>query len=97
MYNINQSVGGRAGNVDLPRLSMDRGYLQYGVGVNKKFTDRFSGYFQVVLRNVGRNGVGLQMGFQWKLGKGSKAKTSKGNVTPELKKTQITINGNRVQ
>ena len=94
MYNINQAVGGRAGNVSLPHVSMDRGYIQYGVGVNKKFTDRFSGYLQAVIRNVGRNGIGLQMGFQWKLGKGgSKNLDKKGNVTPSLKETKITING----
>jgi outer membrane autotransporter protein len=96
MYNINQSVGGRAGNVNMPRISMDRGYIQYGIGVNKKFTDRFSGYFQTVIRNVGRNGIGLQMGFQWKLGKGSskgKITQSRGNVTPQLPKARITING----
>ena len=84
MYNINQSVGGRAGNVDMPSVHMDHGYLQYGLGVNKKFSDRFSGYFQTVIRNVGRNGIGLQLGFQWLLGKGSSdssKSTTKGKKT----------------
>lgn len=69
MYNINQSIGGRAGNVYLPRMSMDHGYIQYGIGASKKFTDRFSGYIQAVLRNAGRTGVGLQAGFEISLGK----------------------------
>ena len=93
MYNVNQAVGGRAGNINMPHMSMDRGYLQYGLGINKKFTDRFSGYFQTVIRNVGRNGVGLQLGFQWKLGKGSSNHNTKGNVTPQLPKAKITVNG----
>ena len=39
MYNLNGAVGGRAGNVDLPHLYMDRGYIQYGFGFTKRFTD----------------------------------------------------------
>lgn len=72
IYNVNQSVGGRAGNVQLPGVHVDRGYLQYGLGFNKKFSDRFSGFFQVVIHNVGRNGVGLQMGFNWTFGESKK-------------------------
>lgn len=94
MYNVNQSVGGRAGNVGLPHVHMDRGYLQYGIGVNKTFTDRFSGYFQTVIRNVGRTGIGLQLGFNWALGKGGNNNNMRG-YTPELKKTAIKLNGNR--
>ena len=94
MYNVNQSVGGKAGNVYLPHVHMDRGYLQYGIGVNKTFTDRFSGYFQTVIRNVGRTGIGLQLGFNWQLGKGGSNNNMRG-YTPELKKTAIKLNGNR--
>ena len=91
MYNINQSVGGRAGNVNLPHVHMDRGYLQYGIGVNKKFTERFSGYLQAVIRNVGRNGIGLQMGFQWMLGGGSKSKNKKGDVNGQSSAPEKTV------
>ncbi len=69
MYNINGAVGGRAGNVGLPQVEMERGYIQYGLGFTKKWGDRFSGYLQAVLRNVGRTGVGFQMGFNILLGK----------------------------
>ncbi len=69
MYNVNGASGGRAGNVNLPQLEMERGYIQYGIGFTKKFTDRASGYIQAVLRNVGRTGVGLQAGFTIRLGK----------------------------
>lgn len=69
MYNANGAVGGRAGNVNLPHLCMDRGYIQYGLGFTKRVSDRFSGYLQAVLRNVGRTGVGFQMGFNIQLGK----------------------------
>lgn len=69
MYNINGAVGGQAGNVGLPQVEMERGYIQYGLGFTKKWGDRFSGYLQAVLRNVGRTGVGFQMGFNILLGK----------------------------
>ena len=69
MYNINGAVGGRAGNVSLPLMEMERGYIQYGIGFTKKFTDRASGYLQAVLRNVGRTGAGFQLGFNYFIGK----------------------------
>lgn len=89
MYNINQSVGGRAGNANIANVHMDRGYLQYGVGFNKKFTDRFSGYFQTVVRNVGRTGIAFMLGFNWKLGKEVSNKNVTSSNIPELKKTKI--------
>ena len=69
MYNVNGAVGGRAGNVGLPQVEMERGYIQYGLGFNKRWGERFSGYLQAVLRNVGRTGVGFQLGFNFLLGK----------------------------
>ena len=69
MYNLNGAVGGRAGNVGLPQVEMERGYIQYGLGFTKKWGDRFSGYLQAVLRNAGRTGVGFQLGFNFLLGK----------------------------
>ena len=93
MYNVNQSVGGRAGHVALPNVHMDRGYIQYGLGFNKRFGDRFSGFLQAVIRNVGRTGVGLQAGFQWQFGNAGSGEI-KGH-TPELKKTEIVLNSNK--
>jgi hypothetical protein len=69
MFNLNGAVGGRAGNVSLPHMEMERGYIQYGIGATKKLSERISGYFQAVLRNVGRTGVGFQLGLNIKLGK----------------------------
>lgn len=91
-------LSGRTGDVDLPNVHMDRGYIQYGLGFNKRFGDRFSGFLQAVIRNVGRTGIGLQAGFQWQLGKGSSNdKNQKGNVTPELKKADIKLKGKKIQ
>ena len=95
MYNVNQSVGGRAGNVYLPNVHMDRGYIQYGLGFNKRFGDRFNGFLQAVIRNVGRTGIGLQAGFQWQLGKGGTGEIN--DKTPKLKKTEIILHNQKIQ
>ncbi len=54
MININDQVGGRAGNVNLASIDMKHGYIQYGVGVTKTWKDRLSSYFQILLRNGGK-------------------------------------------
>ncbi len=68
MININDQVGGRAGNVNLASIDMKHGYIQYGVGVTKTWKDRLSSYFQILLRNGGRTGVGFQLGLQYLFG-----------------------------
>ena len=85
MFNINDQVGGKAGNVKLPNNEMRHGYIKYGVGVTKTWKDRLSSYFQINLRNGGRTGVGFQLGlkylFDW--GKPKKQATKTTPVKPE--------------
>lgn len=92
MYNINDQVGGRAGNVDLASVKMEHGYIQYGLGVTKTWKDRLNSFFQIVFRNGGRTGVGFQLGlnytFDWFSPKSNK--TPKANAS-QIKKT-ITSN-----
>lgn len=88
MYNINEQVGGRAGNVDLASVKMEHGYIQYGLGVTKTWKDRLNSFFQIVFRNGGRTGVGFQLGlnytFDWFSPKSNK--TPKANAY-QIKKT----------
>lgn len=88
MYNINEQVGGKAGNVDLASVEMKHGYIQYGVGVTKTWKDRLNSFFQIVFRNGGRTGVGFQLGlnytFDWFSPKSNK--TPKANAS-QIKKT----------
>lgn len=96
MYNINDQVGGRAGNVDLASVKMEHGYIQYGLGVTKTWKDRLNSFFQIVFRNGGRTGVGFQLGlnytFDWfspKSNKIPKANASQiKKTTTSNKKTQ---------
>ena len=57
-----------ANDVSLPSLSVNP-YVKYGVGVRKTWGERFTGFFQTFITNGGRNGVGLQLGFRWTIGK----------------------------
>ena len=55
-----------ANNVSLPDMSV-KPYFQYGVGVQKRIGERFTGFLQAMIRNGGRNGVALQFGFRWSI------------------------------
>ena len=87
MFNINAQVGGKAGNVNLPKTEMRHGYINYGIGATKTWKDRLTSYFQINFRNGGRTGVGFQLGlnyfFDW--GK-SKKKTSQATDIKPVKK-----------
>jgi hypothetical protein len=44
-------------------------YVEYGIGVQRKWGERFTGFGQTMLRGGGRNGLALQFGFRYALGK----------------------------
>lgn len=81
MYNINDQVGGRAGNVDLASVKMEHGYIQYGLGVTKTWKDRLNSFFQIVFRNGGRTGVGFQLGLNYTFDWCSPSKTKSTKAT----------------
>ena len=66
-WNFIPGMGGTAGNVGLADIEMKNGYLQYGFGFTRSFTDRFNMYGQATIRNVGRLGVIFQGGMNWRL------------------------------
>ena len=65
MYNINEGISGNAGHVQLHDIRMRHGYIQYGIGATKTWKDRFNSYVQLVFRNGGRTGIGVQLGAQY--------------------------------
>ncbi len=60
-----------ADDVRLPEMSI-KPYIQYGVGVQKRFKDRYMAFGQAMIQNGGRNGISLTAGFRWSLGKEGK-------------------------
>ena len=73
VWNIMDQTDFHANNVSLPEMSV-KPYFQYGVGVQKRWGERFTGFGQVMLRNGGRTGVALSAGFRWAIGKNSSKK-----------------------
>jgi len=53
-----------ANNVALPSMSV-KPYVEYGIGVQRHWGDRLTGFAQAMITNGGRNGVNLQLGFRW--------------------------------
>ena len=60
-----------ADDVRLPEMSI-KPYVQYGVGIQKRFKDRYMAFGQAMIQNGGRNGISLTAGFRWAIGKEGK-------------------------
>ena len=56
----------KANDTVLPEMAV-KTYVIYGIGLQRHFGERFTGYAQTMLRSGGRSGVGLQFGFRWAL------------------------------
>lgn len=88
IFNINDQIVGRAGNVNLSNIEMRHGYLQYGIGATKTWKDRLNAYLQITIRNGGRTGIGFQLGaqylFDWYNPKSNK-NSQKNSQTPAKK------------
>lgn len=44
-------------------------YVEYGLGIQKLYNHRFTGFAQAMMRNGGRNGVAVTLGFRYALGR----------------------------
>ena len=67
VWNLMGKSDATANGVRLPAMSI-KPYVQYGVGVQKRFKDHFMGFGQVMVHSGGRNGVSINGGFRWALG-----------------------------
>ncbi len=68
-FNICDKADYKVGVVDLPDAQV-KSYIEYGLGMQKRWGDRFTGYGQFLGRGIGRNGVGLNLGMRWMVGSG---------------------------
>ena len=81
VWNLMNETNAYANGVQLPQMSI-KPYVEYGVGVQKSWKDRLTGYLQTMLRNGGRNGIAITGGFRFMIGSDS----SKNNDAPKVKK-----------
>ena len=68
-FNIGDETHFNAGLIDLPDTYV-KPYVEYGLGMQKRWGDRFTGFGQFLARGGGRNGVGLNFGLRWSVGQG---------------------------
>lgn len=90
VWNIMDQTKFSANDVSLPDLSI-KPYIQYGLGLQRRWGERFTGYGQALVNSGGRNGIALQFGFRWALGKDSQKMTCRVKKTAELKKCNIKL------
>ncbi len=84
-----------ANDVYLPELSV-KPYVRYGAGIQKRIGDSFLGFIQAYITNGGRNGIGLQIGLRWSIGREKETKKIiKQAKMPEFKKPEIILNNIR--
>lgn len=67
VWNISDETKVKANEVNLPETST-KPYFEYGLGVQKSFGERFTGFGQAMFRGGGRNGVAFTLGTRWSLG-----------------------------
>ena len=70
VWNPFTSSKSTANGIVLPEMSM-KPYAEYGVGVQKRWADKYTAFGQAMVRSGGRNGVALTFGFRWNIGKDS--------------------------
>ena len=66
-WNIMDKTKFYANEVALSQLSV-KPFIEYGVGLQKRYGDRFTGFGQAMIRNGGRNGIAFTLGLRWALG-----------------------------
>ena len=67
VWNLMNESKVTANNVKLPEMSV-KPYVEYGVGVQRNWADKFTAFLQAMIRNGGRNGIALTGGFRFMLG-----------------------------
>ena len=71
VWNAMNESSVKANNVKLPESSI-KPYVEYGVGLQKRFKDKYTAFGQAMIRNGGRNGIAMTFGLRWNLGKEGK-------------------------
>lgn len=68
VWNAMSESNVKADGIKLPETSI-KPYVEYGVGLQKRYKDDFIAFGQAMVRNGGRNGISLTAGFRWAIGK----------------------------
>ena len=63
IWNIIDHSNFQANDVYIPSLSV-KPFVEYGIGIQKRWGDRITGFIEGMIRNGGRNGIALLLGFR---------------------------------
>ena len=74
VWNLMNQTSVSANGVDLPSMHT-KPYVEYGVGLQRCWDDKFSAFGQAMIRNGGRTGIAFTAGFRWALGNEPKARS----------------------
>lgn len=69
LWNVGGKSNNKANGISLPEMYSEP-WIEYGLGMQKRWGERFTGYGQAMFRNIGRNGVAFTAGLRWKVGEG---------------------------
>lgn len=87
-----------ADNIVLPGIS-SRPYVQYGLGVQKKYKEHFMAFGQAMFQSGGRHGVSLTAGLRWCIGgdkdKHEKVQKNQNKIVKENSVKQEITNSNK--
>ena len=86
VWNLLNQTDTTANGISLPDMHV-KPYVEYGIGVQKRWADKFTAFFQTMIRNGGRNGVALTGGFRWSLGKDPDTTVNNVNKVKKVIKT----------
>ena len=69
MANFMDKTNFTANTIELPQMSIDP-YVEYGLGIQRRWNENCQAFGQATVRNGGRNGVAVLLGMKCKVGKG---------------------------
>ena len=67
VWNVLNSSHVTANDIILPKMSV-KPYVEYGLGIQRNWAEKYSAFLQAMVRNGGRTGVALTAGFRWAIG-----------------------------
>ena len=68
VWNLLNETNVNAGGYHLPEMHI-KPYVEYGLGIQKLYNHRFTGFGQAMVRNGGRNGIAITLGFRYAIGR----------------------------
>jgi outer membrane autotransporter protein len=79
VWNLINETHFSANGETLPKMHV-KPYVEYGLGIQRVWADKFTAFGQAMVRNNGKNGIAFTFGFRWALGRDGATKDKVQNV-----------------